>query len=134
LGNKSDGIREAKDLIKLPLKELIDSLMTHEITMEKQELEEKPKKNLAFKIIHHVDNDDDDDDDDEVEEDIALITRQFWNFLRKKEIKNSQTLRRMEIRKNLAKRNLNATSATRQGHIKTDCLLLQNKKMNCYHK
>jgi hypothetical protein len=97
---------------------------------KKQEPEEKPKKNLAFKIIHHVD----DNDDDEVEEDIALITRQFWNFLRKKEIKNSQTLRRMEIRKNLAKRNLNATSATRQGHIKTDCLLLQNKKMNYYHK
>jgi hypothetical protein len=48
--------------------------MTYEITMEKQELEEKPKKNLAFKIVHHVD---DDDDDDEVEEHIALITRQF---------------------------------------------------------
>ena len=110
--NKSDGIREAKDLIKLPLKELIDSLMTHEITMEKQELEEKPKKNLAFKIIHHVDSDDD-DDDDKVEEDIALITRQFWNFLRKKKIKNSQTLRRIEIRKNLAKKNLNAISAKR---------------------
>jgi hypothetical protein len=46
--------------------------MTYEITMEKQELEEKPKKNLAFKIVHQVD-----DDDDEVEEHIALITRQF---------------------------------------------------------
>jgi len=84
--------------------------MTHEITMEKQELEEKPKKNLAFKIIHHVDSD---DDDDKVEEGIALITRQFWNFLRKKEIKNSQTLRMIEIRKNLAKKNLNAISAKR---------------------
>ena len=41
--------------------------------MEKQELEEKQKKNLAFKIVHHVD----DDDNDEVEEHIALITRQF---------------------------------------------------------
>ena len=59
--------------------------------MEKQELEEKPKKNLAFKIIHHVDS----DDDDEVEEDIAPITTQFWNFLTKKEVKNSQTLKRM---------------------------------------
>jgi hypothetical protein len=46
--------------------------MTYEITMEKQKLEEKPKKNLAFKIVYHVD-----DDDDEVEEHIALITRQF---------------------------------------------------------
>jgi len=60
------------------MEELIRSLMTHEIAMEKQELEKKPKKNLAFKIIHHVDSDDgDDDDNDEMEEDIALITRQF---------------------------------------------------------
>ena len=44
-------IWEAKDLTKLSLKELIRSLMTHEIIMEMQKLEEKPKKNLAFKII-----------------------------------------------------------------------------------
>ncbi|KAJ6914139.1 hypothetical protein NC651_016409 [Populus alba x Populus x berolinensis] len=28
--------------------------------MEKQELEEKPKKNLAIKTIYHADSDDDD--------------------------------------------------------------------------
>ena len=53
-------IQEAKNLIKLPLEKLIGSLITHEITMEKQELNEKPKKNLSLKIIHHVDSDDDD--------------------------------------------------------------------------
>ena len=37
-------IREAKDLTKLSLEELIESLMTHEITMEKQELKEKAKE------------------------------------------------------------------------------------------
>jgi len=73
-----------KDLTKLPLEELIGSLITHEITMEKQELEEKPKKNLAFKIVHHVDSDDDDEEEEEVEEDIALIIRKFWNLLRNK--------------------------------------------------
>jgi len=67
-------IREVMDLTEHPLKELIDSLMTHEITMEKQELDKKPNKNLTFKTMHHVDSD---DDDDEVEEDIALITNQF---------------------------------------------------------
>jgi len=66
-------IREVKDLTEHPLKELIDSLMTHEITMEKQELNKKPNKNLTFKTMHHVDS----DDDNEVEEDIALITNQF---------------------------------------------------------
>jgi len=44
--------------------------------MKKQELDEKPKKNLVFKTVHHVNyDDDDDDDDDEVEEEIALIMR-----------------------------------------------------------
>jgi divalent metal cation (Fe/Co/Zn/Cd) transporter len=49
--------------------------MTHEITMEKQELEKRLKKNLAFKTIHHVDSDD--DEEEELDEDITLITRQY---------------------------------------------------------
>jgi hypothetical protein len=65
-------IREAKNLTKLSLEKLIGLLMTHEIIMEKQELEEMPNKILAFKTVHHVDSDDD-DDKKEVEEDIALI-------------------------------------------------------------
>ena len=67
-------LREAKDLTELSLEEIIRSLMTHEITIEKQELEEKPKKNLAIKIVHHVDSN---DNDEEVEDDIAFVTRQF---------------------------------------------------------
>ncbi|KAJ6862791.1 hypothetical protein NC652_039607 [Populus alba x Populus x berolinensis] len=35
--------------------------MNHEITMEKQEQGEKPKKSLEFKTIHHINDDDDDD-------------------------------------------------------------------------
>ena len=31
--------------------------MTHEITIKKQELEKKPKKNLLFKTIYHIDSD-----------------------------------------------------------------------------
>jgi len=42
--------------------------------MKNQELEEKPKKNLAFKTVYHVDSD---DDDDEMKENITLITRKF---------------------------------------------------------
>ena len=67
-------LREAKDLTELSLEEIIRSLMTHEITIEKQELEDKPKKNLAIKIVHHVDSN---DNDEEVEDDIAFVTRQF---------------------------------------------------------
>ncbi|KAJ6973595.1 hypothetical protein NC653_033815 [Populus alba x Populus x berolinensis] len=66
--------------------------MTHEIIMEKQELEEMPKKNLAFKTIDHIDSDNDDDDDEkEVEGGITLIIDNSKTFLeRSKKIKNSQ--------------------------------------------
>ena len=56
-------VQEVKDLTKLSLEELISSLMTNEFTMDKQKQDEKPKRNLNFKIIHHIDDDDDDDDD-----------------------------------------------------------------------
>ncbi|KAL6328642.1 hypothetical protein AAG906_003327 [Vitis piasezkii] len=44
-------IQEAKDLTKLPLEELIGSLMTQEITMTShQDDEEKKKKSIALKV------------------------------------------------------------------------------------
>ncbi|RVW73348.1 hypothetical protein CK203_057733 [Vitis vinifera] len=46
-------IQEAKDLTKLPLENLIGSLMTYEINLPKkqQEGENKKKKSIAFKAI-----------------------------------------------------------------------------------
>jgi len=67
-------IQKDKDLIKLSLENLIGSLMTHEITMEKQEQEESSKKNSAFKIVHHNDNDDIDHHEG-IEEDMSKIQR-----------------------------------------------------------
>ena len=45
-------IREARDLSKLPLEELMGSLMTHEIMMkdhDKDEEKDKKKKTIALK-------------------------------------------------------------------------------------
>ena len=43
-------IHEVKDLTKLPLKELIGLLMTHEITMKSyQEVKDKEEKSIALK-------------------------------------------------------------------------------------
>ena len=48
---KVTAIQEAKDLTKLPMEELIGSLMTYEINLEKklQEGEDKKKKSIALK-------------------------------------------------------------------------------------
>ena len=45
-------IQEAKDLTKLPMEELIGSLMTYEINLTKklQESEDKKKKSIALKV------------------------------------------------------------------------------------
>ena len=44
-------IQEAKNLTKLPLEELIGSLMTHELTMKiHQDVEDKKKKSIALKV------------------------------------------------------------------------------------
>ncbi|KAL6324993.1 hypothetical protein AAG906_019901 [Vitis piasezkii] len=49
---KVTAIQEAKDLTKLPMEELIGSLMTYEINLTKklQEGEDKKKKSIALKI------------------------------------------------------------------------------------
>ena len=52
-------IQEAKDLTKLPLDELVGSLMTHEITMkermeEEERIEEESKKKNYSPKVHHI--------------------------------------------------------------------------------
>ncbi|KAL6336096.1 hypothetical protein AAG906_010373 [Vitis piasezkii] len=49
---KVTAIQEAKDLTKLPMEELIGSLMTYEINLTKklQEGEDKKKKSIALKL------------------------------------------------------------------------------------
>ena len=54
--SKVVAIREARDLSKLPLEELMGSLMTHEIMMrdhDKDEEEDKKKKKIALKSSTH---------------------------------------------------------------------------------
>jgi len=67
---------EAKDLTKLPLDELVGSLMTHEITMNEHMIEEsKKKKRIALKSITlEVDSDDEEAPN---EDDVAYFTRKY---------------------------------------------------------
>jgi len=84
--------------------------MTYEITMKRQEQGEKPKK-LAFKVVHHVKEHN--DDDDEIEEDFALITKQFQDFLWKKKGNRKFSNFEKDGNKNLARKYLDDTNATK---------------------
>ena len=81
---KKTAIYEARDLKVLTLDELFRSLMTYELEMnsklEKEEV--KPKKNFTLKSSHH-DHDNSEEERDE-EKEIALMTRNFKKFLKKK--------------------------------------------------
>ncbi|GAV57052.1 UBN2 domain-containing protein, partial [Cephalotus follicularis] len=80
---KVTAIEEAKNLNILPLEDLLGSLMTHELLMQNKdddEEKEKKKKNivaLKSSLIEHS-------EDDDKNEELALITQKFKEFLASK--------------------------------------------------
>ena len=114
--------QEAKDLNTLPLEELLGSLMTYELTQRQhaQDDEDKKKKTVAFKSTSQ-----DDESTDDENEDIALITRKFKRFMKRK-WKGGK--------KQEAKGDFNKESTIicfeykKPGHIRADCPLLKKKE------
>nr|XP_019704707.1 probable LRR receptor-like serine/threonine-protein kinase At3g47570 [Elaeis guineensis] len=76
-------IQKAKDLIKLSLEELIDSLMTYELNLARKEEEEEPKrKTITFKSTINFEGSDESEEDEEEEseeddKDIILLSKKF---------------------------------------------------------
>ena len=93
-------IQETKDLTKLPLEELIGSLVTHLIiTREHLKDESKKKKSIALKTISlEVDPEDEDGLD---EHDIAYFSRKYKNFIKMKKYfkKHLSTKKSQNVRK-----------------------------------
>ena len=86
--SKVAAIREARDLSKLLLEELMGSLITHEIMMrdhEKDEEEDKKKKIIALKSS--IQEEEEELRDSELD-DIALLTRKYKKYLRFKKGNN----------------------------------------------
>lgn len=80
---KMTTIQEAKDLSKLPLDELLESLMTHEIIMSEYDEEHKIRKNITLESSVIEDKNEEEDKESE-DKNIALTTKKFKSFLRKK--------------------------------------------------
>ena len=78
-------IQEAKDLTKLPMEELIGSLMTYEINLTKklQEGEDKKKKSIALKATTKEEEEDvEEEKPSEEDDDLALIIRKLNKYMR----------------------------------------------------
>ena len=125
---KVTAIQEAKDLTKLPLEELIGSLMTHEVIMKEHlEDESKKKKSIALKTISlEVDPEDEDGLD---EDDIAYFSRKYKNFIKRKKYFKKHLSTQKESKGEKSKKDeVICYECKRSGHIRTDCPLLKSSK------
>ncbi|RVX19214.1 hypothetical protein CK203_008602 [Vitis vinifera] len=95
---KVTAIQEAKDLTKLPMEELIGSLMTYEINLVKklQEGEDKKKKSITLKAKTKEEEKPSEEDDD-----LALIIRKLNKYMRNEKFKGR---RRFTSRRDLSKK------------------------------
>nr|CAN64244.1 hypothetical protein VITISV_038460 [Vitis vinifera] len=77
-------IQEAKDLTKLPMEELIGSLMTYEINLTKklQEGEDKKKKSVILKATTKEEEDVEEEKPSDEDDDLALIIRKLNKYMR----------------------------------------------------
>ena len=79
-------IEDSKNLLTLTLEELIGSLMTYELNMQRTELESKKSKGIALKASSHKHDttSKDESSTDEAEEELALLTRRMKKIFRKR--------------------------------------------------
>ena len=94
-------IQEAKDLSRLPLEELIGSLMTYEINLAKkqQEGEDKKKKSITLKATTKEEEEVEEEKQTKEDEDLALITRKFNKFMRGERFKGRRFASRRDFSK-----------------------------------
>ncbi|RVW28775.1 hypothetical protein CK203_089226 [Vitis vinifera] len=77
-------IQEAKDLTKLPMEELIGSLVTYEINLTKklQEGEDKKKKRITLTATIKEEEDVEEEKPSDEDDDLALIKRKLNKYMR----------------------------------------------------
>ena len=132
-GPKVTAIIEAKqDLTKYSLDELMGSLMTHELTLNKEDEEQTPKKKgLALKCSSSRTETGDDSEAESSDEEMALFTRKFKKFMKKKKEFGKRAFKKDSFKNDNKKDPIICFECKKPGHIKAECPQIKetNKKM-----
>lgn len=120
---------KAKDFSMLPLDEFLGSIMTNEITMSEHDEKHKKRKTIALKSIIIEDKNEEEDEENE-DKDIALITRKFKIFLRKKQGRRDSKYFKNDFYKGDKKNeSIICSEFKKPEHVKMECPLLKvNRK------
>nr|CAN73417.1 hypothetical protein VITISV_017053 [Vitis vinifera] len=116
-------IQEAKDLTKLPLEELIGSLMTYEINLVKKQKECENKKKKCI-VLKATTKEEEEEEEVEEDEDLALITRKFNKFMRGEKFRG----RRFTSRRDLSKKKSSSHGDKERWEEKRDLVCFKCKK------
>ena len=122
---KVTAIQEAKDLTKLPMEDLIGSLMAYEINLEnKQQKVKTKKKSIALKATNKEEEEVEEEKQSEEDEDLALITRKFNKFMRGERFRG----RRFTSRRDLSKKESSSHGDKEKWEEKIDFVCFKCKK------
>ncbi|KAI0513432.1 hypothetical protein KFK09_009453 [Dendrobium nobile] len=115
---------ESKDLNIYSIDNLLGSLITYEQGVSQRKIdagEPRKEKNIALK----VEDSESEHSQPEDEDDIALMTRQFRSFLKRKQKRRQQWNRDKFNRNGKVSNEVICYECRKPGHIKTDCLKLK---------